>query len=68
VVKRAALVLLGALAMASVFGTVALASTPGDRAGYPRTGTQIAIFAVVVVIILVGGIMLWYFSHPRKRK
>jgi drug/metabolite transporter (DMT)-like permease len=68
VVKRAALVLLGALAMASAFGTVALAATPADRADYPNTGTQIAIFAVVVVIILVGGILLWYFSHPRKRK
>jgi hypothetical protein len=53
--------------MTLVCTTVALASTP-ERAGYPHTGTQIAIFAVIVVVLLVGGILLWYYSHPRKRK
>jgi drug/metabolite transporter (DMT)-like permease len=68
VVKRVALAIVGTLAMTSVSTTVALASTPGDRAAFPHTGTQIAIFAAVVVVLLVGGILLWYFSHPRKRK
>jgi drug/metabolite transporter (DMT)-like permease len=68
VVKRAALAVLGALTMALVPTTLALASTTGSRSDYPHTGTQIAIFAVVVVVLLVGGILLWYFSHPRKRK
>jgi hypothetical protein len=68
VVKRIALAVLGALAMTSMSTTVALAATPGGRADYPHTGTQIAIFAVIVVVLLVGGILLWYFSHPRRRK
>ena len=67
-VKRAALAVIGALALASVCTTTALASTTGTRSSYPHTGTMIAIFAVVVVVLLVCGILLWYFSHPRKRK
>ena len=69
-VKRIALVVLGALAVTFMHATVALASTPSDlvdREGFPKTGTQIAVFAVVVVVLLVGGILLWYYSHPRKR-
>jgi drug/metabolite transporter (DMT)-like permease len=70
VVKRIALVVLGALAVTLMCATAALASTSAellDRGGYPHTGTQIAVFAVVVVVLLVGGILLWYYSHPRKR-
>ena len=67
-VKRAALATLAFLASMSVFVTPAWAWAPGDRAIYPHTGTQIAIFAVIVVVLLVGGILLWYFSHPRKRR
>jgi drug/metabolite transporter (DMT)-like permease len=68
VVKRVAVALLAALAIILASTTTVLAYTPGDRAAYPHTGTQIAIFAVVVCVLLVGGILLWYFSHPRKRK
>lgn len=67
-VKRVALAILAALALTLVSTTAALAYTPGDRSAYPHTGTQIAIFAVVVSVLLVGGILLWYFSHPGKRK
>ncbi len=69
--KRLALLVVGVLAMTSVFATVASARASEDwlgRGEYPTTGTQIAIAAVVVVVLLVGGILLWYFSHPRKRK
>lgn len=38
------------------------------RGEYPHTGTQIAIFAIAVVVLLVVGILLWYYSHPRRRK
>lgn len=118
VVRRVALIVLGALALTFICATVALAWTPDDiyedfvahgrltreyteaeltaylndsslaqygstdvkkeldgivkglldRGEYPYTGTQIAIFAVVVVVLLVGGILLWYFSHPRRAK
>jgi drug/metabolite transporter (DMT)-like permease len=68
VVKRVALAILAALAMTLASSTTVLAYTPGDRSTYPHTGTQIVIFAVVVFVLLVGGILLWYFSHPRKRK
>jgi drug/metabolite transporter (DMT)-like permease len=69
VVKRTALVVIGALVMMLVSTTVAMAGwTPEfDRGAFPHSGTQIAIFAVVVVLLLVGGIALWYYSHPRKR-
>lgn len=39
-----------------------------DRGEYPHTGTQITIFAIAVVALLVVGILLWYYSHPRRRK
>lgn len=45
-----------------------LAQSLLGRGTYPHSGTQIAIFVVIVVVLLVGGILLWYFSHPRKRK
>ena len=117
-VKRTALVIIGALVMMLVSTTVAMAWTPEDiyddfvehgklthnytqaellaylnssslaqygdsdlkkrldaivkdrldRGIFPYTGTQIAIFAVVVFVLLVGGIALWYYSHPRKHK
>ena len=70
-VKRLALLVVGALTMASVFATAAYAQVRQpwpDRGMFPATGTQIAILAAVVVVFLVGGILLWYFSHPRKRK
>ncbi len=67
-VRKVALAIIAALAMMLAFSTTVLAYTPGDRSAYPHTGTQIVIFAVVVFVLLVGGILLWYFSHPRKRK
>lgn len=39
-----------------------------SRDTFPRTGTQIIIFAIVVVVLLVVGILLWYYSHPSRRK
>jgi hypothetical protein len=39
-----------------------------DREAMPFTGTQITIAAVVVVVLLGGGIALWFYSRPRKRK
>lgn len=38
------------------------------RGAFPHTGTQIIIFAIAVVVLLVVGILLWYYSHPRRRK
>jgi hypothetical protein len=71
VVKRVGLAIIGALALMSISTTVAFAWTPEDaytRGQYPHTGTQIAFMAIAVFVLLVGGILLWYFSHPRKRK
>ena len=39
-----------------------------SRGVFPRTGTQILIFAIVVVVLLVVGVLLWYYSHPGRRK
>lgn len=45
-----------------------IATNVFSRDAYPRTGTQIIIFAIVVVVLLVVGILLWYYSHPSRRR
>lgn len=45
-----------------------LAADVLGRGEFPRSGTQILIFAIVVVVLLVVGILLWYYSHPSRRK
>ena len=67
-VKRVALMMTGVLLLVLVPTTGSVAAAPGVREAFPHSGTQIAIAAAVVVVLLVGGIALWYFSHPRKRK
>lgn len=46
----------------------AVAGNLVSRGEFPHTGTQIVIFAIVVVVLLVVGIALWYYSHPRRPK
>lgn len=45
-----------------------IAANVFSRDVFPRTGTQIIIFAIVVVVLLVVGILLWYYSHPSRRR
>lgn len=48
-----------------------LGAIAGDlfgRGEFPNSGTQIAIVAIAAVVLLVVGILLWYYSHPRRRK
>ncbi len=52
--------------MVNELGTVA--GNLLDRGEFPHSGTQIIIFAIAVVVLLVVGILLWYYSHPRRRK
>ncbi len=51
--------------MVNELGTVA--ADFFSRGEFPRSGTQIIIFAVVVVVLLVVGVLLWYYSHPGRR-
>jgi flagellar basal body-associated protein FliL len=47
----------------------ALVTAVKDRTGrarYPSAGFQIALIAIAVVVLVVGGILLRYFSRPRK--
>lgn len=46
----------------------AVAGYLSDRGEFPHTGTQIIIFAIAVVVLLVVGILLWYYSHPSRRR
>jgi len=39
-----------------------------DREEFPFTGAEIGIIVAVVVVLIAGGILLRYFSRPRKPK